>query len=266
MDLTKADLHIHTKYSFDSESEPRESVENALSLGLETVAFCDHCDIDGILDGIYPPYEQEKCLAELRSLRDEYAGRIDVRVGIELGQAHVRPDEARALLERGQYDFVLGSLHNLRAYPDFFFLKYEMMTREHINLLVRRAISEQCEIANFKWNGRYIDALTHITYIGRYLKKAGIEYDFLAYEKEWRELFHILIENGIALEVNTSGLRSGYTTMAHPDLIALYKDCGGERFIYGSDAHFAEDVGKGLTEAAEIVREASSRRDLPWLR
>ena len=254
-ELCERDMHVHSKYSFDGardgSGEPDALAEAAIARGLREIAVCDHCDIDDILDGIYPPYPRREIADSICAAKEKYAGRLKIDYGIELGQPHARPDEARALIRECGFDFVLGSLHNLRGYPDFAFLKYEEMTPEHIDLLVRRAISEQCEIARFEG----INALAHITYIGRYLARSGVKFDFMQYEERWRELFHILIENGIALEVNTSGLRRGDITMPGEELISLYFDCGGELLTLGSDAHTARDVGADLSRADDMIGE-----------
>ena len=68
-----------------------------------------------------------------------------------------------------------------------------------------------------------------------------------------------MIENDVALELNTSGLRKGGRLMPTPELVKLYIDCGGKHFTLGSDAHTARDVGKNLADAAELLPESSLR-------
>ena len=50
---------------------------------------------------------------------------IEILKGIEIGQGIYRKKETEALLEKYDYDFVLGSLHNLENMEDFFFLDYK---------------------------------------------------------------------------------------------------------------------------------------------
>jgi predicted metal-dependent phosphoesterase TrpH len=40
--LIKADLHIHTCFSGDSDTTPEALVERCLELGLDCIAVCDH--------------------------------------------------------------------------------------------------------------------------------------------------------------------------------------------------------------------------------
>lgn len=256
--LTDCDLHVHTKFSYDvaddGSGEPEFVANAALDAGLKALALTDHCDIDDILDAIYPPYPAREIRDSIEKLQSDFSGRLKILRGIELGEPHVRPDEARALLEEQNFDFVLGSLHNLRGYPDFYFLRFERMEERQLDYIARRMIDELKEIVRFEYkNGRHIDSLAHITYMGRYLLECGVEFDFMRYEREWRGLFREMIDCGVALEVNSSGLRKGGRLMPDAPLVSLYIDCGGRLFTLGSDAHTARDVGKGIADAAKLL-------------
>lgn len=255
-DLKYYDLHTHSRYSFDGDKSPAGDIdamaEAAISAGLRGIAITDHCDIDGVLDGYYPKYDKEEIRRDVLAAKEKYAGKLGILYGIELGQPHAKPEEARRLLDECRFEYVLGSLHNLRGVPDFSFFHYGKMEPEVIDHFMSRAVDELCEIARFPG----ITTMAHITYPARYMRQDGVKYDFLKFEKKWRELFHIMIENGLNLEINTSGLRkpNDGKTMPESDLIALYKDQGGKRFVLGSDAHTSGDIGKGLAEGlAKII-------------
>lgn len=254
-DLKYYDLHTHSRYSFDGDKSPAGDIDEmaraAISAGLRGIAITDHCDIDGVLDGYYPKYDKEEIRRDVLAAKEKYAGKLEILYGIELGQPHAKPEEARRLLDECRFEYVLGSLHNLRGVPDFSFFHYGKMEPEVIDHFMNRAVGELCEIARFPG----ITTMAHITYPARYMRQDGVKYDFLKFEKKWRELFHIMIENGLNLEINTSGLRkpNDGKTMPESDLIALYKDQGGKRFVLGSDAHTSGDIGKGLADALSKI-------------
>ena len=104
-----------------------------------------------------------------------------------------------------------------------------------------------------------LSTLAHITYINRYMTICGIKFDFKPYYDDLSMLYKKLITSGKSLEVNASGLRRGDITMPGRDLLSLYRECGGEAVTLGSDAHTAEDVGKGIEEAASMLRELGFR-------
>ncbi len=253
------DHHIHTKFSFDGAQDGSGEVSAicaaAEAAGVSEIALTDHCDIDCVLAGIYPPFDGDAVAAELRAARDAYRGPVKVHIGVELGGAHTRTAEAAGLLDRVGYDFVIGSLHNLRAYPDFSQIRFNHVCRAQVEYLMRRMLDETAEIIAF---GRF-HTLGHITYIDRYLREFGVDFNLKAYHDRFRELFLALIEKDIALECNTSGLRRGSVTMPDMDLFEVYRDCGGTRLTLGSDSHTAGDIGKGIEEAAGMLRALGFR-------
>jgi predicted metal-dependent phosphoesterase TrpH len=46
----KCDLHVHTGYSFDSNSSPKEIVDKAIKEGIECLAITDHGEVKGALE------------------------------------------------------------------------------------------------------------------------------------------------------------------------------------------------------------------------
>lgn len=253
------DSHVHTKYSFDGardgSGEIDAIIDTAIARGVDEISLTDHCDIDNILDGIYPEYPADAIKADIARAKEKYKGKIRINYGIELGEAHARPAEARELLSKYGFDFIIGSLHNLRAYPDFHFLKFDSMTDEHIDYCIRRNLDELYELACFGG----ISTLAHITYIQRYLALAGRSFDHTGYSDSFERLFRRLTETGTALEINTSGLRRNSITMPGYELLAMYREMGGELITLGSDAHTARDVSLGIEEAAAELRRMGFR-------
>lgn len=48
--ISKADLHVHTKYSFDGLSEPADIVKQAVKAGISVLAITDHNNIEGAIE------------------------------------------------------------------------------------------------------------------------------------------------------------------------------------------------------------------------
>ena len=67
-------------------------------------------------------------------------------------------------------------------------------------------------------------------------------------------ILEALIETGTALEVNTGGLWNGPgETYPGLEVVARYRELGGERLSVGSDAHRAADVGQGMAETVAAL-------------
>lgn len=53
-----------------------------------------------------------------------------------------------------------------------------------------------------------------------------------------KDIFQVIIERGIALEINLSSLHKPYQeVIPEPHYLHIYKDMGGSFFSLGSDAH-----------------------------
>lgn len=246
------DYHTHTAYSFDGSPAATHDAmcRRALEIGLTDIAFTDHCDINGQVEGIYAPYCADEAFAAMQAAKETYAGRLNVICGIELGNATQYPDEAAAILEAHPYEFVIGSLHNLRNVPDFYFLKYACMTPAQIAQLFDRALDETLEMVTFPG----ITTLGHITYMHRYIAEAGLPFSFKPYHEKLEHIFRTMIARDVALEVNVSPLGKGLgISLPTPELIALYRDCGGRLITIGSDAHAPENLGKAIRKGYALL-------------
>ena len=252
------DNHTHSQYSCDipqgKGSSVREICEKALSLGLKGVAITDHFDIDGVYDGYFAPLDHKSVMNDILEAKEEFKGRLKVFHGVELGQATHMPVESEQLLKDYPYDVVLGSVHAVRGIVDFHELDYSKMERSVYVGLWNQYIEEMLD--TIKW-GKF-DVLTHITYPKRYYLRHGIT-DFPDIKNKGREYFEpilkALIENGITLECNSSGLRQPIgECLPNKDLLTFYYELGGRDISLGSDSHHARDIAGNFADAAEMLK------------
>ncbi len=256
------DYHTHTHFSFDGAPDATHDAmcRRALEIGLSDIAFTDHCDINGELEGLYTPYRADEAFAAMQAAKDKYKGRLNILCGIELGNAHQYPAEAAAVLRAHPYDFVIGSLHNLRDVPDFCMLRYEVMTDPHICRLFDRALDETIEMATTT-DG--LSTVGHITYMHRYITLCGRKFDFKPYYDKLEHLYRTIIHRDIALEINVSTLWKGLgIAMPTMELLKFYVDCGGKLVTVGSDAHAPENLGKSIRQGYAILRTVGIDRVL----
>jgi len=200
------DSHTHSNYSFDATQSVEELCRSAIDAGVARIALTDHLDIDCVLDGFYPPYNADGVVAEVERCRGLFEGQLDIIFGIEVGQPHLRAKEAAEFISRYNCEFVISSIHNLDRVPDYIFLNYSEIPQPLIENLYDRYLEELCLAAAFP--GAH--TLAHVTYPARYINRDGREIDLRKYYDRYRELFSVVIDRGIALEINTSGIRKGY--------------------------------------------------------
>ena len=105
------------------------------------------------------------------------------------------------------------------------------------------------------------DTIGHLDMCKRWLKRWFSAADFAAAPELYEPLLAALAESGMALEVNSSGLRHGVgETYPGAWAVARYRELGGQRVTVGSDAHLPESFAFGLEEAYEIVARAGFSR------
>ncbi len=252
------DNHTHSQYSCDIPAGKGSTIfdicERALSLGLNGVAITDHFDIDGVRDGHFAPLDHDSVFADITEAKEKYKGKLKVFHGIELGQATHMPAESTELLEKYPYDVVLGSIHAVRGIVDFHEIGYSQMERSVYMGLWDQYIEEMLD--TIQWGN--IDILTHLTYPKRYYLRHGIT-DFPDIKNKGREYFEpvlkALIEKGITLECNSSGLRQPMgECLPNADLLSFYYELGGRDVSLGSDAHHCRDISANFAEAADMLK------------
>ena len=102
---------------------------------------------------------------------------------------------------------------------------------------------------------RGIHTLGHLDYVVRYGLHKGEEYSYRDFADEIDAVLKELIERQIGLELNTGGLKYGLGyPNPHPDVLARYRELGGEIITVGSDAHVPEYVGYRFDTAAELLK------------
>ena len=231
----RADYHMHTSFSYDSDSAPEEMIQAAIQKGLKTICITDHHE----LDYIEPGWEQdlERYHEMLRDVQEKYRSQIEVLAGIEFGMQLQTGERYAELARSFPYDFILASVHVFDGYDPYYPGYFDDKTDEEG---YRRAF--EITLENVRNMSEY-DSLGHIDYIVRYGNYKEETYSYSENADYIDEILRHLIQNGKGLEVNTAGWKSGLS-FAHPrqDILKRYRELGGEIITIGSDAHSPEHL------------------------
>ncbi len=88
----RADVHMHSAFSSDSDSSPEEMILGAIDKGLEMICFTDHYDKDNTDWGPEDIFDPEEYFRILVPLQEKYKDRIEIRIGAEIGlQPYLAP-------------------------------------------------------------------------------------------------------------------------------------------------------------------------------
>lgn len=244
------DTHMHCLFSGDSTADPEEMILAAISKKLTGICFTDHIDFDypGETSFVFDPF---KYFQVLEALKETYQNKININIGVELGlQPHLkkRYDDFLAL---SNFDFIIGSSHVVHGldpyYPDY----YENKTEDAAYLEYFESILENLSATDS------FDIYGHIDYVVRYGPNKNLHYSYARFKDVIDEILHRIVAMDKGIEINTAGFKYG---LGHPnpteEILARYREIGGEIITIGADAHKPEHVGYEFEKAAGILKAA----------
>lgn len=243
-----ADMHMHTEFSLDSCAKIEHMADRAISLGINMITITDHIDWDFPEPNTVFDFNLNDYQKYIEKAQRKYRGRLDIRMGVELGLQPHLANRYEEMLRQYPFDFVIGSVHLVHNRDPYYPEAFAGMTDEE----AYRAYFENT-LENVKaFHG--FDALGHLDYIVRYGRERAKRYRCSDYIDVIDEILKGLIEHGVALEVNSAGLRKnlGFPN-PHTDIIRRYKELHGEMITVGADGHKSIHIGYGFKTVEAIL-------------
>ncbi len=235
-----ADFHTHSSFSSDSVEPLYEMARSASEKGLRMICLTEHLDYD------YPGGEflldTAAYRAELMHVKAEYADKVEVLFGVELGIMDYLAPRLNEFAAAWDFDFIIGSSHLVDGkdpyYPEYF---EESGSR---NGILRYFESILANIRAFDG----FDVYGHLDYVVRYSPEKS--YEPLDHREIIDGILKELIARGKGIEVNTAGIAIGMG-YPHPNAFILrrFKELGGKTVTIGSDAHDRSRVAADFDKA-----------------
>lgn len=255
------DYHVHTFRCGHAGGATRDYVLAALSQGLSEIAFTDHIPLY-FLPGEDPDPHLAMTRAELpgyveevRALREEFAGRIDVLLGLEADYAEGHEKALAEILALYDWDVVLGSVHWVAgAWIDApgSQKRHEAEGTGYLWTEYFRLIQKACATGFF-------DVMTHFDLP----KKFGHRMPPSAAAAEKRAV-EAARAAGVAVEVSSAGLRKpvGEEYPAPPLLKTLVE--AGVPIVFSSDSHAPAEVSWGREQILAAAHAAGAKEHLSF--
>lgn len=216
--------HTHTFRNHHAVGTEREYIEAAIDCGLQTLGFSEHAPYqfpDGYVSGYHMfPEDLDDYIRTFVSLKEEYAGQIELLIGYE---AEYYPRFFDDLLKR------------ITAYPvDYLLLGQHFTNNEMDGVSVYRPSDDPARLKTYV--NQCIEGLQ--TGLFTYLAHPDL-INFTGpdeiYQEEMQRLCLTANELGIPLELNLLGLRQNRTYPTER-FFRIAKACGNT-IIAGIDAH-----------------------------
>ncbi|MBQ7600327.1 MAG: histidinol-phosphatase [Clostridia bacterium] len=220
-------LHTHTFRCNHASGTEREYIENSIAGGIETIGFADHAPYvfpEGYYSGFrMRPDLQEDYVRTLLDLREEYKGKIDIKIGYEAEYYPKFFDKTVELFRRYPVDYLILGQHFIRNEFDGVYSGQRTDSED----LLRDYVNQVCEAID---TGLY-------TYVA-HPDLVAFSGDQKIYEHHYGKLIDKAGSAGLPLEINCLGIRDN----RHYPSDRFFELCGrmGAEVCVGSDAHSAD--------------------------
>lgn len=240
----KADFHIHSDFSYDSKITGAALAARAIELGYDSIAITEHLDLLPHELTIFGLPSLTRYRASIMALRKQFP-ELDILFGIEIGDYHRVKPIADGIVQAMNFDLVLGSVHFVALHTNIAIPFKPLLSPALITDYYEQNLQmvENCDI----------NVLAHLGVYKRY-------YPCMPDESHCQSLidliFTIMIERGIALEINFSSFRKTYQSLLpEPCYIERYASLGGKLITIGSDSHKLEHFNDNYSLASRLVTD-----------
>ena len=252
----KIDCHTHCDFSHDSSSPAEDIIAEAARLGLSYYAITDHCDKDC---AVLPDFvwvrqiDLEKRFEKLLRLRDLWAGKLDIAVGLEYGYLAEADPLYLDIEKKYETDVVINSVHLIQNEDCYFQSFFDKRTKTQAYSQYLDAVSDSVD-APYRY-----DVIGHIGYV---IRKAPYSDKILRrtdYPDRVDEILRKIIAKGKALELNSHSEGTGLDFLPETDTVKRYRELGGELVTFGSDAHAPVNIARNYDVVCDALRSLGFR-------
>lgn len=247
------DFHLHTDLSPDSTVPIDAYAAQAVERRIAEIAITDHVDfVPGTPAFAYTTFAQRE--RTVRGAAERWAARgVAIRFGVEITYDRAHEADIREHLRRHPYDFVIGSVH---VYADSPF-HADRVAAWTAGRPLHEIVAPYFDEVLAAIRSGLFDAIGHLDFVKRYLVPYVSPQELAAAPELYEPLLVALVETGMALEVNTSGLRqAARETYPAGPIVERYRVLGGTAVSAGSDAHRKESFTAGLDAGYRVVAAA----------
>jgi histidinol-phosphatase (PHP family) len=240
--------HCHTPLCKHAVGSPEDYCAIALLRGLRGIIFTCHAPLPNgwSADVRMSDSEFDTYVAMIERAREAYAGRLDVRLGLESDYFPGIEPWLEKLHRRVPLHHVLGSVHyQMSFYRERYFANdvfaYQQVYYEHL------AQSAECGL---------FDTLSHPDLIKN---EAPLEWHFPRIQPFIEKALDRIAATGVAMELNTSGMLKAVREMNPGRAQLKLMQERGIPVVLGADAHRPERVGDRFAEALAMLQAVGYR-------
>ncbi len=247
-----ANYHTHTVFC-DGKNTAEELVLRAIELGCPEIGFSGHSYLEVGSDWSMSPSATAEYKREVLRLREKYADRIKILLGVEQDYYSDTPTDG--------YDYVIGSVHYVKKNGEY--------------LCIDKSRDDQIESVNKHYNGDFLAfAEDYYKTVSDVYNKTKCDivghFDLITKFNEGSSLFDTadpryiaaaygaldaLCATPAAFEINFGAIARGYRTEPYPERNMLeYIRKKGSKTLFSSDCHDAAKLMFGYEMYEELYK------------
>ncbi len=247
------DYHMHTPLCGHAVGEPEQYAAQAIKLDLKEIGFSDHLPLLSHEDPKISMNRSQLPLYHkmIENVKKNHDPILRVRIGIEADYLEGYEEQTRNLLASYPYDYVIGSVHFIKDWgfddpaqrQGWTGKDIDQVYHDYFDLLRKSAQSE------------LFDIMGHVDLVKKFGHRP--QEDMSGEVQKTAEVFR---DAGVAIEINTAGLRKPVGEMyPAPWMLKVYRKAG-VLLTFGSDAHDPKDVGRDFEEALALAQAAGYKK------
>ncbi len=253
--MITVDYHTHNTRCGHAQGQIEDYVRAAIRLGLSDIGISDHNPAywlpgdDPIPTVSMAKSELEGYVDETLRLKAKYAGRINVRLGLECDYVEGMEGACREMLARHPFDYVIGSVHWVQDANIFHVRRWDGVSdalpifAEYYRLIIKSAQSG------------LFDIIGHATAMTAFAPKPLAD----GIEALQDEALTAIQDAGLVMEVNTSGFRKMNTEPFPTFRMIAAAQHRGIPLTFSSDSHRPDDVGFARDRVAAYLAQIGVR-------
>jgi len=243
------DYHLHTVLCGHATGSPEEYVRQAIKVGLREIGFADHAPLVSHRDpSITMDFDQLPEYHRLiEDVQRDFRDRITIRLGLEADFIPGFENQTQEIINGYHYDYIIGSVHFIKEWA----FDNPQEINGWKNKDTDRIYVQYYEYLRCCAETRMFNIMAHVDLVKKFGHRPTK--DMASEITKTAEVFKAC---GVAIEINTSGLRKPVKEI-YPSLAALKIYCkAGVPITFGSDSHGPQEVGKDFDQAWELAKSA----------
>ncbi|MEW6061324.1 MAG: histidinol-phosphatase HisJ [Bacteroidota bacterium] len=243
------DYHTHNQLCKHADGTLEDYVQQAIKLGLKEIGLSDHSPMPNDWDIEVRMYEEQfwnEYKPTVLALQEKYNNQIQVKFALEGDFFPGTETWVKDFFSKNEFDYVIGSVHYLGEWGfdnPLYVGKFEEVDIDEVYVSYYDHIKRSAESTLF-------DIVGHCDLVKKFGHRPTKNI-----EEILRETFKVVKESGMAVEINTSGLRKPVREIYPSEQILRIVSEYDIPLTLGSDAHTPSDVGRDFDLARQLVEK-----------